>query len=135
MVSPFERAYAWHVPMPLDVGAMAVAAAALEGPPRFRGVPGGPAATRTTDGADRRAVARSSATPGVAGSIVYEVAGDGFLRHMVRTSSGTLVEIGRGRRPAEWMGEVLASRDRAAAGPTAPPQDCFSWRSTTTSGA
>ena len=34
---------------------------------------------------------------------VYEVTGDGFLRHMVRTIVGTLVEIGRGRQPAEWI--------------------------------
>jgi tRNA pseudouridine38-40 synthase len=53
--------------------------------------------------------------------IVYEVSGNGFLRHMVRTIVGTLVEIGRGRRPVEWMSEVLATRDRTLAGPTAPP--------------
>jgi tRNA pseudouridine38-40 synthase len=53
--------------------------------------------------------------------LVYEISGTGFLRHMVRTIVGTLVEIGRGRRPVEWMAEVLASRDRALAGPTAPP--------------
>ena len=52
--------------------------------------------------------------------LAYEVTGTGFLRHMVRTIVGTLVEVGRGRRPVEWMAEVLASRDRAAAGPTAP---------------
>jgi tRNA pseudouridine38-40 synthase len=41
---------------------------------------------------------------------------------MVRTVVGSLVEIGRGRRPPGWLVEVLESRDRAAAGPTAPPQ-------------
>jgi tRNA pseudouridine38-40 synthase len=54
--------------------------------------------------------------------IVYEIAGNGFLRHMVRIIVGTLVEIGRGRRPVEWMDEVLASRDRVKAGPTAPAE-------------
>ena len=44
---------------------------------------------------------------------------------MVRTIVGTLVEVGRGRRPVEWMAEVLASRDRAAAGPTAPAAGLF----------
>jgi tRNA pseudouridine38-40 synthase len=52
--------------------------------------------------------------------IVYEISGSGFLRHMVRNIVGTLVEIGRGRRPIEWMSEVLAGRDRKLAGPTAP---------------
>jgi tRNA pseudouridine38-40 synthase len=54
--------------------------------------------------------------------IVYEISGTGFLHHMVRTIVGTLVEIGRGRRPIEWMAEVLAGRDRTLAGPTAPAQ-------------
>jgi tRNA pseudouridine38-40 synthase len=57
--------------------------------------------------------------------LVYTVVGDGFLRHMVRAIVGTLVEIGRGRRPPEWIGQVMASADRGAAGPTAPPQGLF----------
>ena len=51
---------------------------------------------------------------------MIEVTGDGFLRHMVRAVVGTLVEIGRGQRPPGDMARVLASRDRSAAGPTAP---------------
>lgn len=43
-----------------------------------------------------------------------------FLHHQVRNMVGTLVEIGRGRRRAAWMAEVLASCDRTAAGVTAP---------------
>lgn len=50
------------------------------------------------------------------------VTGDGFLYNMVRTIAGTLVEVGRGARPPEWVAEVLAARCRDAAGPTAPPQ-------------
>ncbi len=57
--------------------------------------------------------------------IVYEVTGDGFLRHMVRTIVGTLVEVGRGRQPVEWIARVLATRDRSMAGPTAPPHGLF----------
>jgi hypothetical protein len=53
--------------------------------------------------------------------VEYEVAGDGFLRHMVRNMVGSLVEVGRGRRPVEWISTVLAGRDRRLAGPTAPP--------------
>jgi tRNA pseudouridine38-40 synthase len=54
------------------------------------------------------------------GHYIYEIAGDGFLRQMVRAIVGTLVEIGLGRLPADSMGEILASRRRGAAGPTAP---------------
>lgn len=57
--------------------------------------------------------------------IMIEVEGDGFLYHMVRAIVGTLVEVGRGNRPPEWVAEVLAARDRAAAGKTAPPEGLY----------
>ena len=41
---------------------------------------------------------------------------------MVRTIVGTLVEVGRGARDAEWVAAVLDAADRRRAGPTAPPQ-------------
>jgi len=43
---------------------------------------------------------------------VIEVEADGFLYNMVRNIAGTLVEVGRGRRPESWPAEVLAARDR-----------------------
>jgi tRNA pseudouridine38-40 synthase len=57
--------------------------------------------------------------------IEYEVTGGGFLRHMVRNIVGSLVEIGRGRFAPEWIGDVLASRDRTRAGRTAPAEGLF----------
>ena len=51
-----------------------------------------------------------------------EVRGEGFLRHMVRNLAGTLIEVGRGRWAPERVAGILASRDRAQAGPTAPAQ-------------
>lgn len=54
--------------------------------------------------------------------VVFEIEATGFLRHMARSLVGTLVEVGRGRRPAASMAGVLAARDRSAAGPTAPAQ-------------
>jgi tRNA pseudouridine38-40 synthase len=50
--------------------------------------------------------------------IRLEVEAEGFLRYMVRTIAGTLIEVGRGRRLASSVGEVLESRDRDRAGPT-----------------
>ena len=61
----------------------------------------------------------------VSAMLSYEVTGTGFLRHMVRIIVGSLVEVGRGRQPVEWIGGVIASRDRTTAGPTAPPQGLF----------
>ena len=53
------------------------------------------------------------------------VEADGFLRYMVRTIVGTLVEVGRGKRPPEDVAAILKGRDRKLAGMTAPPQGLF----------
>ena len=57
--------------------------------------------------------------------ITIEVEADGFLRHMVRAIAGTLVEVGRGRRPAGDIAPILASGRRERAGPTAPARGLF----------
>ena len=59
--------------------------------------------------------------PTVEGRIVMTIEGSGFLYQMVRTIAGSLVDVGRGFRPPEWISEALAARDRRQAGPTAPP--------------
>ena len=46
--------------------------------------------------------------------------GDGFLRGMVRSIVGTLLEVGGGKRPVEEMARLLTGRSRSEAGPTAP---------------
>lgn len=48
-----------------------------------------------------------------------------FLHHMVRNIIGTLVQVGRGRQPPEWVGEVLASRDRSRCAPTFAPDGLY----------
>ncbi len=48
-----------------------------------------------------------------------------FLHHMVRNLMGCLVAVGRGRYPAGWMAEVLASRDRKCAAPTFMPDGLY----------
>jgi tRNA pseudouridine(38-40) synthase len=52
--------------------------------------------------------------------LVIRVTGDGFLRHMVRSIAGTLVDVGLGRWPASQVAEILAGRDRSRAGRAAP---------------
>ncbi len=54
--------------------------------------------------------------------IVITVTGTGFLYNMVRIIAGTLMEVGRGAIAPERIPEIIAARDRRAAGPTAPPQ-------------
>ncbi|MGH9676193.1 MAG: tRNA pseudouridine(38-40) synthase TruA, partial [Candidatus Acidiferrum sp.] len=59
-----------------------------------------------------------------------DVEADGFLYNMVRAIAGSLMNVGRGFWPAEKLVEILASRDRHQAGPTAPPQGLFLMRVT-----
>lgn len=54
--------------------------------------------------------------------VIVEVSGSGFLYHMVRIISGTLVEVGRGRWEPEHVISILEARNRRAAGPTLAPE-------------
>jgi len=120
VLSPFDRAYAWHVPG-LAVGAMTEAARFVEGQHDFAAFQ----ATGGTSGRTDRIVSSSAVVADAGGLAIYEVTGSGFLRHMVRVIAGTLADIGRGRRPPEWMRDVIASRDRSQAGQTAPAHGLF----------
>jgi tRNA pseudouridine38-40 synthase len=52
--------------------------------------------------------------------ISIDIEANGFLYGMARNIAGTLAVIGKGKHPPEWLDEVLAARDRRAAGPAAP---------------
>jgi tRNA pseudouridine38-40 synthase len=54
------------------------------------------------------------------GLVQIDVEGTAFLKNMVRIISGTLIEVGRGKRPAPSIPELLQARDRTRAGLTAP---------------
>ena len=125
LVSPFDARYAWHIPYPLDVPAMRAALPALEGRHDF-------AAFQSTgsdiqDTVRTLTAARLEDTPAEGGGtrLVLTLAGDGFLRHMVRAIAGSLVEVGRGRWPAGRMAAIVAAADRTQAGPTAPAHGLF----------
>lgn len=51
--------------------------------------------------------------------VEIEIEANAFLHHMVRNIVGSLLPIGRGEKPVEWMAQLLAGRDRSVAGPTA----------------
>ena len=122
VLSPFERAYAWHIPDPLDRHAMQEAAMTLVGTHDFSAFRSAGSDVTTTI---RTMTASRFARHEDPGLLSLEITGDGFLRHMVRAIAGTLVEIGRGQRPAASMAALLAGRGRAEAGATAPPQGLF----------
>lgn len=136
VLSPFERPYAWHIIDQLDVDAMRAAAGLLAGRHDFAAFQGTGSDAATTErelssslvlrqAQDERcfplAVSASNREP----LVIYEATGTGFLRHMVRNIVGSLVEVGRGRMPPAWVGEVLAARDRTRAGRTAPAAGLF----------
>jgi tRNA pseudouridine38-40 synthase len=126
-MSPFDWRYAWHVTAALDIEAMQRAAAVLVGRHDFAAFQ----ATGSSVATSTRTVTRSEISvsddpcASTSRQVKYEIVADGFLRHMVRAIVGTLVEIGSGRWTADTMDEVLFSRDRARAGPTAPAQGLF----------
>ncbi|MCR5537630.1 MAG: tRNA pseudouridine(38-40) synthase TruA [Succinivibrio sp.] len=57
--------------------------------------------------------------------VVFDLAANAFLTHMVRNIVGSLLLVGAGSREVEWIAEVLEARDRAAAGPTAKPYGLY----------
>jgi tRNA pseudouridine38-40 synthase len=113
----------WHIWYPLDAGRMQAAAAYWIGRHDFSAL--------ATRGVARRTTVRTVQRIEVArrfDEILIDVEGDGFLYNQVRNMVGTLIEIGRGHWPVERAAEVLASRDRSQAGPTAPPHGlCLQW--------
>ena len=143
--SAFAHRYVWHVPGALDVAAMRAGATVLVGRhdfAAFRALGGDAATTERTilsldlevgsdptrgsgesSGPENRAFSDRGLTP--AGLLTLRIVGDGFLRHMVRTIAGTLVDVGLGRWPADHVARILAGRDRAAAGRAAPPSGLF----------
>ncbi len=57
--------------------------------------------------------------------VVFDVRADRFLHGMVRAIVGTLVEIGRGYRPAQDLKRIMEAKDRRQAGMAAPPQGLY----------
>ena len=58
-------------------------------------------------------------------TVEFTVRANAFLHHMVRNLVGSLLQVGTGQRPEDWMAELLEARDRTRAGATAPPQGLY----------
>ena len=101
--------------LPLDTDAMHAAAQALVGEHDF-------SAFRTVhcQAPHARRDLQAISVVRAGDEIVMEVRANAFLHHMVRNIVGSLLPVGRGERPGEWIAELLAGRDRTVAGPTAP---------------
>jgi tRNA pseudouridine38-40 synthase len=123
--NPFFEGRAWHVPTPIDDAALAemqAAAAHFVGKQDFSAFRAVGADTAPKDAV--RHVMKATVTR--EGDVVsFRVQADGFLYNMVRIITGTLVEVGLGKRSPESLKTTIESRDRQQAGHTAPPQGLY----------
>jgi len=115
-----DRLSVWHFPHSLNMSAMKRAARALAGRHDFTAFKGSGGETKTDRCHLKRLTLQRSGD-----LIMITIEADRFHQHMVRNIVGTIVEVGRGRREAQEMKQILLSRDRRLAGPTAPPQGLF----------
>ena len=131
--NPIERQYRYWVKAPLNIGLMNRGASLLVGEHDFKSFCSVNTQARSTvreilsinvksqdDSEISSAYCSNDLNEKKSKEIVITVRGYGFLMHMVRIISGTLIDLGRGRFEAERIGEILDLKDRRAAGPTAP---------------
>lgn len=113
----FDRKYVWALEQPVDVERMHQASEYLIGKHDYMSFCKNPQKKKSTvRQIDRIEILRDG------DYITLSFHGTGFLRNMVRILTGTLVEVGLGNMEPEQVGEILKSKDRVQAGPTAPAQ-------------
>ena len=105
-----------HVPVPLDISLMRVAAPQLLGKHDFAAYQAAGGTAKTTV----RTI-RSVQLDQMGDEIILTVEGDAFLYNMVRIIAGTLIEIGQGKRSMNAFSEAFETLDRLSLGVTAPP--------------
>jgi tRNA pseudouridine38-40 synthase len=141
--SPFIRHVVWHVPVTLDLDRMQQATAPLIGEHDFVAFKGRGTDVLTTvrrvlsaqideiNIHTEQPVALSpldDASRDLGRLFRLEISGTGFLKHMVRTIAGTLVDIGRGNMEVADMRAILETGERARTGQTAPAQGLMLWK-------
>lgn len=118
--APLLRERAWMLYKPLDFTAMTEAAACLTGSHDFSSFE-----TAPTDNENPHCRLEQADLRRQGDLITLSFYADRFLKQMVRSMVGTLVEVGQGKRAASDMRTVLAARARAAAGRTAPAHGLY----------
>jgi tRNA pseudouridine38-40 synthase len=117
----FQRKYVWHIRMPLDVEEMKKCVTFLLGTHDF--------SSFKSSGSGNANPVRSVLNAGIFGPekgyLRFVIEADGFLRHMVRSIVGTLVEAGLGKINSSGFKEIIESKDRSRAGVKAPAQGLF----------
>lgn len=116
VADPLLRRHAWHIPTALDLAAMRCALVGLRGRHDFGAFCAAPGR-----GTPPVCHVRALHVRRRRDRVMLFISADRFLHHMVRNIVGSAVVVGRRRRKPPWLDEVLRSRDRRRAGPTAPP--------------
>ncbi len=139
---PFLARYVWHYPFPLQEDGMAEAAGLVVGehdftsfaavdPERVERIQnddheGHGGANGKISGKEMNVrTIFSSVWTREGDELIYTVRGNGFLHHMVRNLVGTFLLVGKGTLAPEDFRRILASRNRSAAGPTAPASGLY----------
>ena len=115
----FTRRYCCHFPGELDLGRMREAAGYLTGTHEFQ------AYTDKRDENSTRRTLYDIMVSGQGGRVTVVYKGSGFLYHMVRILTGTLLEAGTHQRTAKSVRDALRSKDREQAGFLAPARGLF----------
>lgn len=117
--NPIGKAYRWFIPCTLDVDAIQQAATYLVGEHDF--------SSFQAVGSERETTIRFFSKLNSAVHVEHgfhhlkiEMTSNGFLYNMARNIVGTLIKVGQGSQPPEWVDWVLGQKDRSVAGPTAP---------------
>lgn len=121
VMSPFWRRYAHHESRPLDIARMTTASRLLLGEHDWTAF-----SSARSDGESRvRKIldcSFDSSWDARANAMVIEfrIVGNGFLRYMVRSIVGTMLEVGRGEKDSDTIQTAIVTGDRSLAGQTAP---------------
>ncbi len=131
----FRRKYVYHFPYELDLEAMRRAAESLLGTHDFSAFTDDKSTekdkVRTIDEIQIQLLrkpymdGKGDFRSGKGRIFVFMYRGDGFLQHMVRILTGTLLEVGQGKKNPEEIEKILAKKERAAAGFMVPAKGLF----------
>ncbi|MDH3291043.1 MAG: tRNA pseudouridine(38-40) synthase TruA [Gemmatimonadota bacterium] len=120
--SPFRRPFEWALGVPLDTERLRTAAAYVLGEHDFRGF----SASGQVKPHYRCTVTVAEWTARANGEgCIFTVEADRFLHHMVRFLVGTMVDVGRDRRPVDDVPRLLGSTDNREASPPAPAHGLY----------
>ncbi|HEX9037949.1 MAG TPA: tRNA pseudouridine(38-40) synthase TruA [Ktedonobacterales bacterium] len=126
--APLRERFAWRVPRPLEVAAIQVAVTLLTGERDFGAFGSSPRDSREDGyrGHTVREVTLARCVETASGEYAFDFAANAFLTGMIRRFVGTLALVGAGRLATDGVRAILETRDKAHAGPAAPPHGlCF----------